>query len=72
MRLAELGAEPTQPRLQPAGEATRVSTAASAFLTFCRVEKGLSANSLDAYRRDLASLAAWCKEQKIQDYPSTD
>lgn len=72
MRLAELGAEPIQPRLQPAGEGTRVSTAATAFLTFCRIEKGLSANSLDAYRRDLASLAVWCKDQKIQDYPSTD
>lgn len=37
----------------------------SAFLTFCRVEKGLSANSLDAYRRDLASLESWMAARKI-------
>ena len=29
------------------------------YLDFCRVEKGLAANSLDAYRRDLARLAAF-------------
>src|ERR1700729_1242922 len=27
-----------------------------AFLTFCRMEKGLSQNSLEAYSRDLAAL----------------
>jgi integrase/recombinase XerD len=31
----------------------------SAFLGFCRVEKGLAANSLDAYRRDLQRFCAW-------------
>jgi integrase/recombinase XerD len=30
-----------------------------AFLTFCRVEKGLSLNSLEAYSRDLAALRAF-------------
>ena len=30
-----------------------------AFLTFCRVEKGLSQNSLDAYQRDLADFLAF-------------
>ena len=29
------------------------------FLHFCRTEKGLAFNSLEAYRRDLASLLAW-------------
>ncbi len=42
------------------------------FLAFCRVEKGLSANSLDAYRRDLASLATWAGERKICGYPGTE
>lgn len=32
----------------------------SAFLDYCRIEKGLSANSIDAYRRDLARFAAHC------------
>jgi integrase/recombinase XerD len=31
-----------------------------AFLAFCRMEKGLSRNSLDAYSRDLAGLRAFC------------
>ena len=31
----------------------------SAFLSFCRVEKGLAANSLDAYRRDLERFGQW-------------
>jgi len=65
MRLAESRTEPNPVRLKEAGVGTRVSTAASAFLTFCRVEKGLSANSLDAYRRDLAALAGWSGEQGI-------
>lgn len=30
-----------------------------AFLSFCRIEKGLSRNSLDAYARDLAALRAF-------------
>lgn len=29
------------------------------FLSFCRIEKGLSANSLEAYGRDLARFEAW-------------
>src|ERR1700753_3095902 len=29
------------------------------FLHFCRTEKGLAFNSLEAYRRDLASLLQW-------------
>ncbi|HYM10587.1 MAG TPA: site-specific tyrosine recombinase XerD [Bryobacterales bacterium] len=33
------------------------------FLTFCRVEKGLAANSLEAYRHDLAGLQEHCAAQ---------
>jgi integrase/recombinase XerD len=32
----------------------------ASFLNFCRVEKGLAANTLAAYRRDLAGLASFC------------
>lgn len=66
MRLAEPSTAPlNSPPLRRPGEGPRVSTRSSAFLTFCRVEKGLSANSLDAYRRDLASLDAWAAAQKL-------
>jgi len=50
----------------------RMAAAAEAFLSFCRVEKGLSAHSLDAYRRDLDSLAGWCEAAKIEQIPSTE
>ena len=32
-----------------------------AFLSFCRMEKGLSQNSLDAYGRDLAAFRTWAE-----------
>ncbi len=37
-----------------------VSRGIRAFLTFCRMEKGLSPNSLDAYSRDLTRLRVFC------------
>jgi integrase/recombinase XerD len=38
-----------------------ISRGIRAFLAFCRMEKGLSQNSLDAYSRDLASLRTFCE-----------
>ena len=41
-----------------------------AFLTFCRVEKGLAQNSLDAYRRDLADLLSFSEPHTHGALPS--
>lgn len=38
-----------------------------AFVDFCRVEKGLSPNSIEAYGLDLKKFAAFCKEDKVPD-----
>jgi integrase/recombinase XerD len=35
------------------------------FLHFCRVEKGLSLNTLDAYRRDLSGLGRWLGKRAL-------
>lgn len=68
MRLADPSTAPrNSPPVRRLGGGPRVSTRAAAFLTFCRVEKGLSANSLDAYRRDLESLDNWATEQKLDE-----
>lgn len=39
----------------------------AAFLNFCRIEKGLAANSVEAYRRDLERFRASCGSGLIQD-----
>jgi integrase/recombinase XerD len=39
--------------------AAPISREMSAFLDYCRIEKGLSRNSLDAYRRDLEKFASF-------------
>jgi len=36
------------------------------FLHFCRAEKGLALNSLEAYRRDLATLLSWLGSTTLQ------
>lgn len=50
----------------------RIAAAAEGFLSFCRVEKGLSAHSIEAYRLDLRSLTGWCANQAIEQIPSTE
>jgi integrase/recombinase XerD len=69
MRLAEpITASSGSQAIRRTGAGARppaLSSRSTAFLTFCRVEKGLSANSLDAYRRDLESLEAWMAARKI-------
>ena len=50
VRIAELAASAESP----------TSRGIHDFLAFCRMEKGLSRNSIDAYSRDLASLRAFC------------
>jgi integrase/recombinase XerD len=49
-----------------------LSAAREAFLDFCRVEKGLSSNSLDAYLRDLSRLEAFASAHCAGALPSQD
>ena len=42
-----------------------IAAAASAFLTHVRVEKGLSANTVSAYARDMGKFEAFTKKRKI-------
>ena len=59
--------------------AERASTAESpisrgirAFLSFCRTEKGLARNSLDAYGRDLASFRNWVEPVTGGAFPEAE
>ena len=42
-----------------------ISAAISMFLTHVRVEKGLSANTVSAYRRDLVKFEEFAKKKKL-------
>ncbi len=42
----------------------RLEHAVTAFLSYLQVEKGLSANTLAAYRRDLGKFAAFCEKRR--------
>lgn len=46
-------------------EAALLSAKTRAFLHFCRIEKGLSANSLDAYRRDLTRFERYLASKTV-------
>ncbi len=37
------------------------------FLTYLRIERGLSANTIEAYRRDLERVAAWAQAERRKD-----
>ncbi len=50
---------------------SKTSRAIREFLAFCRMEKGLSRNSLDAYRRDLFDLRAYTDPLTGGDFPDT-
>ena len=43
-----------------------IAAAISSFLTHVQVEKGLSANTLSAYRRDLAKFEDFAKKRKLE------
>jgi|SRR5665213_775137 len=49
-----------------------LSRGIQAFLGFCRMEKGLSPNSLDAYSRDLAGFLAFSAAANGGEYPDTE
>ena len=49
-----------------------ISRGIRAFLVFCRMEKGLSLNSLDAYARDLAGFQAFTEQRTGGEYPQAE
>jgi integrase/recombinase XerD len=51
---------------------TPLSRGIRAFLVFCRTEKGLSLNSLDAYTRDLRELRTFVEPQTGGNFPDAE
>lgn len=52
--------------------AAAYSVRIQAFLDYCRIEKGLSANTLEAYGRDLARFAASAAPEPPDDFPGAE
>ncbi|HEY3739398.1 MAG TPA: site-specific tyrosine recombinase XerD [Bryobacteraceae bacterium] len=52
--------------MERAAPARGLPAPVSAFLSFCRVEKGLASNSLDAYRRDLLRFSDWMDQHGVR------
>ncbi len=53
--------------VKPANSEDKSAAAVDDFLAHLRVERRMSAHTLDAYRRDLAALSAWADKQDIRD-----
>lgn len=51
---------------------TRLGRGIRGFLAFCRMEKGLSKNSLEAYARDLGHFRAFVEPRTGGEYPDTE
>ena len=51
---------------------TEITSAVRNFLTWCRMERGLAKNSLEAYARDLGLLTAFSEGQKWSGYPTAE
>lgn len=59
--------------VRPIGTAEApLARAITGFLAFCRMEKGLSRNSLDAYSRDLAAFLAFSDGKPFDKYPDAE
>jgi len=52
--------------------ATEVQAAVSAFLNFCRIEKGLAVNSVEAYQADLEALAVFAARDAAGAIPDIE
>ena len=61
-----------QKGLKELKDASPVSRGIRAFLAFCRMEKGLSLNSLDAYARDLADFQAFAEPRTADQWPQAE